>query len=517
MRIRKWLAVALSLVMLLGMLPFSALAEDTGECPAGGQHNWEGRYDPEPQCVVTGTMHYTCTKCGTERFEPVPALEHAWSDWTVLQEAACAAEGRKVHTCSRCGATEEATIPVIGHYWHEQVNEKAATCTTAGYKEYYYVCSTCGATETDEDQQKEEIPALGHKWSEWTTTQEPTCEEKGKRSRKCSRCGNTESTSLAALGHEWDEGEITLEPTPEKPGEKTYTCKRDPSHQYTEEIPYSGETVPETDPETDPESEPEPTPDETTETTEPTADSCVKVLKGMGDYTLEEELQYCVLHSLVADQITALTADTADAEKGWAEAADLWRDALAKEYDELGAANETAQQAIQDEKAAYETYLMSLTVLLQAVYPDDPALVNQRLSIVLEKQCTGLCFLHANAGKGLLSEDYTVIEGDAPADKCQVTESLTDEGKLLLHIALCAEHTKQENWQKTFEQTLNAKYRAAGDGARLAIDQYQTAFNELVEKDKAMLDSLTALNPDVSEEIISLMYCDQVLMLCEIF
>ena len=499
MRIRKWLAVALSLAMLLGMVPFSALAEDTGECPSGGQHNWEGRYDPEPQCVVTGTMHYTCTKCGAERFEPVPALEHAWSDWTILKEAACAVEGRKVHTCTRCGATEEATIPVIGHYWHEQVNEKAATCTTAGYKEYYYVCSTCGATEQDEDQKKEEIPAFGHSWSEWMTTQEPTCEEKGKRSRKCSRCGNTESTSLAALGHEWDEGVITLEPTPEKPGEKTYTCKRDPSHQYTEEIPYADEPVPET------------TPDETT------ADSCIKVLKGMGDYTLEEELRYCVLHSLVADQVAALTADTADAEKAWAEAADLWKDALAKEYDELVAANETAQQSILDEQAAYETYLMSLTALLQAVYPDDPAQVNQRLSIVLEKQCAGLCFLHANTEKGLLSGDYTVIEGDAPADKCQVTTSVTDEGSLLLHIALCAEHTKQENWQKSFEQTLNAKYRVAGDGARLAIDQYQTAFNDLIEKEKVMLDSLPAADPDVSEEIINRMYCDQVLMLCEIW
>ena len=74
-----------------------------------------------------------------------------------------------------------------------------------------------------------------HNWVV-TSYKKATCTENGKRTWKCTLCGQTYSETYKALGHKWDEGTVTTEPHGFTPGVRTYTCKNDPSHTYTEEI-----------------------------------------------------------------------------------------------------------------------------------------------------------------------------------------------------------------------------------------------------------------------------------------
>ena len=74
-----------------------------------------------------------------------------------------------------------------------------------------------------------------HNWVV-TGNQKATCTEKGKKTWKCSLCGETYTETYPALGHDWDEGKVTAVPHGFTPGERTYTCRRDASHTRTEEV-----------------------------------------------------------------------------------------------------------------------------------------------------------------------------------------------------------------------------------------------------------------------------------------
>ena len=74
-----------------------------------------------------------------------------------------------------------------------------------------------------------------HQWVV-TSYKKATCTEQGKKTWKCSLCGQTYTETYKALGHKWDDGVITTEPGFFKAGIKTYTCQRDKNHTYTEEI-----------------------------------------------------------------------------------------------------------------------------------------------------------------------------------------------------------------------------------------------------------------------------------------
>lgn len=192
----------------------------------------------------------------------IDALGHDWSEWKETKAATETAEGEKTRTCSRCKITETQPIPVIGHkhqmshvkgkaascseegireYWicnqgdhpcglyfadvdgntsisqdeitinklpHEfsLTTAKAATCTAAG-NNAYYTCDNCGKFFSFEDGTQEiqknswVIDALGHAWGEWKETKAATETEEGKNTRICSRCGDSETSTIPKLSH----------------------------------------------------------------------------------------------------------------------------------------------------------------------------------------------------------------------------------------------------------------------------------------------------------------------------
>lgn len=71
-----------------------------------------------------------------------------------------------------------------------------ATCTQDGYT--VHTCS-CGASYTDN-----KTASLGHSWSDWKTVKKATSSAEGRKERSCSRCGKTESKSIAKVKGKYD-------------------------------------------------------------------------------------------------------------------------------------------------------------------------------------------------------------------------------------------------------------------------------------------------------------------------
>ena len=176
--------------------------------PATGEHNWDtvetipatctSKEKQKQECTVCHTTrttinensHYadhtwtegngtvTCTKCGWEH-------THRWvEDTSKTVPATCASEGSKTYYCTadykdydqevhKCHSTKTVTLAKTAHHW---VNG---------------VCTECGATHE-------------HDWQEQTSlTKSPTCTEKGSKTYKCSKCGETKIEEIPATGHTW--------------------------------------------------------------------------------------------------------------------------------------------------------------------------------------------------------------------------------------------------------------------------------------------------------------------------
>lgn len=178
------------------------------QIPATGEHNWEtvetipatctSKEKQKQECTVCHTTrttinensHYadhtwaegdgtvTCTKCGWEH-------THRWvEDTSKTVPATCTSEGSKTYYCTadykdydqevhKCHSTKTETLAKTAHHW---VNG---------------VCTECGATHE-------------HDWQEQTSlTKSPTCTEKGSKTYKCSKCGETKVEEIPATGHTW--------------------------------------------------------------------------------------------------------------------------------------------------------------------------------------------------------------------------------------------------------------------------------------------------------------------------
>lgn len=176
--------------------------------PATGEHNWETVETIPATCTSKEKQKQECTVCHTTRTTINENSHYADHTWT---------EGNGTVTCTKCGWEHT-------HRWVEDTSKTVpATCTSEGSKTYYCtadykdydqeihkchstktetlaktahhwvngVCTECGATHE-------------HDWQEQTSlAKSPTCTEKGSKTYKCSKCGETKVEEIPATGHTW--------------------------------------------------------------------------------------------------------------------------------------------------------------------------------------------------------------------------------------------------------------------------------------------------------------------------
>ena len=131
-------------------------------------HIWkDGEMLLQPTCTTTGKKQKVCENCGKLLEVEIPALghnyvnrvctrcgekepgceNHTFGEWVITKSPTCVAEGSKKRTCTVCGVEEVETIPATGvHTYGEWQVTKQATCTADGIKTK--TCTGCGATQS---------------------------------------------------------------------------------------------------------------------------------------------------------------------------------------------------------------------------------------------------------------------------------------------------------------------------------------------------------------------------------
>ena len=186
----------------------------------------EGVETKPATATENGVMTYTCTVCGHVRNVDIPALSHAWGEWTAV-------EGDAVNHYKYC--TDEGCALFYGepHTWRETIT--APTCAKEG--KLVRTCTVCGyEVETV-------LKKTDHTWGEWKT-------DSSQHTRECAVCGEKESAAhtfgdyafdadkdpdhhyavctacgLTVSGeHTWNEGAVVTAATPYTTGLKQYSC-----------------------------------------------------------------------------------------------------------------------------------------------------------------------------------------------------------------------------------------------------------------------------------------------------
>ena len=128
----------------------------------------------------------------------------AYASWTacshnfvVIEEkfADCMNEGYIKYSCTNCGSEKTDAIPAKGHTVVD-VTGNPATCTSTGLTDGSK-CSECGTILNAQ----QVIAAKGHSFGSWTTSKPATCTADGTESRTCTVCKYTENRTISAKGH----------------------------------------------------------------------------------------------------------------------------------------------------------------------------------------------------------------------------------------------------------------------------------------------------------------------------
>lgn len=134
------------------------IATDQSSC----QHQYTSVVTSEPTCTSPGLRTYTCTLCGHQYTEEIPATEHVYTYATTV-EPTCTEPGQRTGTCSICGNEVVEELEALGHDWLPTETTQTtytlpegAACPDCGGTDFQYTlwqgsgsydctCNSCGA------------------------------------------------------------------------------------------------------------------------------------------------------------------------------------------------------------------------------------------------------------------------------------------------------------------------------------------------------------------------------------
>ena len=181
----------------------------------GHKYSPDWTLDIQPTCKSEGSKSHHCTACRSKKdVTVIPKIEHSYTG-KITKAAACTATGLKTYTCSVCGDNYSETIPATGHkYSSEWTVDKKATCTTEGSKSHH--CTLCGV--------KKDITVITKTNHNYITAviKAATCTEKGENKITCSDCGECHTENVLAKGHNYAFNVVN--PSYTAQGYTTHTC-----------------------------------------------------------------------------------------------------------------------------------------------------------------------------------------------------------------------------------------------------------------------------------------------------
>ncbi|MBQ6373333.1 MAG: peptidoglycan-binding protein [Clostridia bacterium] len=161
MKLKKWIALLTALMLLAGVLPVAAHADDDCKRSPTGRHEWQGWMTVKgPTCTSKGTRMRKCRYCQNEQTESIPAKGHSWSKWKTTKEATCTKEGEQTRKCKVCDKKDTRKIDKKPHSWGDWEIVVEPTDHSAGTRTH--TCKVCG-TEKSEDFDPEGTLRRGNK------------------------------------------------------------------------------------------------------------------------------------------------------------------------------------------------------------------------------------------------------------------------------------------------------------------------------------------------------------------
>lgn len=127
------------------------------------EHDGDRVLVSQPTCTEAGSWKLTCTICGEEVTEEIPALGHQWNS-AVTTQATCVAYGETYKWCERCSTSYTESIPPTGVHTPISIGAVSPSCTTNGST----AGSKCGVCNTFLVE-PEILPYKGHTASDWIT------------------------------------------------------------------------------------------------------------------------------------------------------------------------------------------------------------------------------------------------------------------------------------------------------------------------------------------------------------
>lgn len=217
----------------------------------------------------------------------------------------------------------------------------------------------------------------------------------------------------------------------------------------------------------------------------------------------------------------------------------LWRAEVDKLYEELlGAADPQARAVIMAEYVSFLTHASNYETLLNALYPDQPALVVRKMADLWEEKCITLCQeMHmpvAARQDSFLAVEIATMEGISDACTC-VTY---DEGKgwnnfeqtycpahsfpfVMIDMLLAGQDTAEawttvrQIWNVELRSGYNTMIALLGENSDVALAEYATLESWMIARE-AELTLLYPDNPELVAQTMVRIVIDQVNALCQL-
>ena len=133
-------------IVPLDFQPYAYSMVSQSSCSING-HTYTSETSQPPTCVASGERKYTCSVCGNEYVEDIPATGIHSYQYAVSQDPTCTADGVALYTCSVCGDQYTEPIAATGHTDHvleivPTVYDEEGIVASLGYT--VYECTVCG-------------------------------------------------------------------------------------------------------------------------------------------------------------------------------------------------------------------------------------------------------------------------------------------------------------------------------------------------------------------------------------
>ena len=268
---------------------------------------------------------------------------------------------------------------------------------------------------------------------------------------------------------------------------------------------------------------------------------CARTIIGQDNVSATYETTFCTEHAATQSSalIMAQAAATPEMQmQSAAYAATLWRSEVEKLYQEICAASDPAAKTVA--MTEYVRFLADVTnyeAMLSVLYPDQPALVAQKVAAMWENKCIDLCYdAHATAAERKDSLLAVTPAAGAAAVNCTCEVTAQEAGKKTSVQSYCAVHSfpfsmidallqgndtadawtmVRQIWGVELTSAYNKIYTAMGDNKLLAMAEYN-ALTQWMMAREASLIALYPENPEIVVQIMVKTIMDRVNDLCQI-